>query len=486
MRRTILALALLLSSSSRGADAFSAFCSGFAALSDSAPPEALILQTYGDLVAELGGRGLSPEVRRAWAESNKPFTVPQNEARDLDVLQHKLKQFEKMLRGKGWVTPEVTQRLLARLVSEANDADVAVKKIEQVATLNDTGWEVHAEEATEMPVSFHPSSRWMLMPVHTNPREKTPPHTVGTLFDTQARKENRYQTNDADLRAGTFVQQGDAVLFGGAFHTARLVPFKNGVLDFKSAKVIGDPAGSKGQANQLEKVQLTKDPNVVLAAGPTKRLFRFDLAKGDRIEVDVPKFFEAEGMPFMQILDWGVVPGTDKIFILGMKEKAQLFEATVGSSGQLTKVDGAPVWDRTQLSPNERLGNVTYTPDGKTALISTGIDLNYVDTTTRQPTKLGYPVLQPSMGTIGSIVSIAVSPDGKEAIVVVNDRGSNNRVDVIDLVTKRHAKTLEVKGAKGLGFLRAAFSPDGETLVFTGDFGRQNLSVNYELFRARQ
>ncbi len=150
-----------------------------------------------------------------------------------------------MLKTKGWVTEPVREALLAKLNGDAEVRRESDRKIHNVVDDNKSGFVIEIPDATEMPPDFHPSSTWVLLPRHTNPRQNTPKESVGTIFDVDGRIQRDYKTGLADFRAAKFVLGGTAVLFGDKFHTARLVPFANGKLEFSKAEHIGEPTDKR-------------------------------------------------------------------------------------------------------------------------------------------------------------------------------------------------------------------------------------------------
>ncbi len=123
----IIALCLLLPAGLR-ADKAAHCLAGFAAVSsDADSAEEIVSHTYGELLEQLGAK-LKPETLQTIRKSGEPFTVPDQDGADLQSLQRRMKDFEALVVGKGWKTPEVTTRLLADLDGRLAALGVATER----------------------------------------------------------------------------------------------------------------------------------------------------------------------------------------------------------------------------------------------------------------------------------------------------------------------------------------------------------------------
>jgi len=440
----------------------------FVGLTDAEAPEELILRTYTDLLSELGALKQAEGFAQRWFDSKDPFKVPEPENVTLDVLQRKLKQFEEMLKGKGWVTEPVREILLEKLKQDSVAKQEAVEKLRPKVADNANSFIFEVADATEVPPEVHPSQKWILVPRHTNPRENHPKDTEGAVYDIDKRQLIPYRTRIADFRAAKFVQDGKAVLFGDEFNVAQLVPFANGNLDFTKAVKIGEPTGSKMQVNQIQRFLPSPVENVWYGHGIGRmgiRIFKFDLNTKVRTELDIEKYLGLQGK---SVTDWGVVPHSDRLYFLTSDpNELRLHEATVSADGTITDVSAAPNWPRKNMDPNVHIGPVIYSPDGKYIFVNEKLRLSRIDAA-GVPQKLSLPPIGKTGAGYGSFGSIAIHPNGEEAVILRKaNPNAGLTAEIVEYPSMVHLKTVPIVEHGG-DVAAVQFMPDGKSLFFTG------------------
>ena len=134
-----LALCLLLIQKPLYADPaqnFTCFASlAFTAASDGPAPEAMIQNTYFELLDTLGAH-LSVETLKRLAETKTPFTIPDQVRTELAGLQKRMTEFEQMLSDHGWKTLPVQRQILAELARRVAAVPALAEKREAAVVNN--------------------------------------------------------------------------------------------------------------------------------------------------------------------------------------------------------------------------------------------------------------------------------------------------------------------------------------------------------------
>jgi eukaryotic-like serine/threonine-protein kinase len=159
------------------------------------------------------------------------------------------------------------------------------------------------------------------------------------------------------------------------------------------------------QARALERIQLppTHEEGPVLPLPDNRLLLAMRTGGLDRIMVIAPG---KEPVPFIDTQEETAAPmatlGRDKVVLLAGSPPNRRIAVASTASGQiverLTRVDG-----------NQRIGSIAGSPDGQTVFVVEGGTLWAVPANDGEPRK------------VRSADSVAVSPDGRELIIVLNE-----------------------------------------------------------------
>ncbi len=272
-------------------------------------------QTYRELIARLGG-SLSVQTLTEMIESKDPFLVPETENRDLGGLQKNLKQFRELLEMAKFNTPEMRQVFLEHLSDLKQKSTHAASKQPQAVLANESDTQVDQITLRDSRFLTAPSSEWIGLEGEARNDDiqlnfyrpgtgQAVQNVVQHKGTSQLSQDGRYLLT---VIAGEIQVQpvsngwiGDAVSFSAPPRTA---------LDSFLALFKSPPP----PAPVLQARSLNSPDQVVLETARSQSGLRFelfDLSRGKRTPLTVSGEV-GKGFPNRQ---WGVVPGTDQIYL---------------------------------------------------------------------------------------------------------------------------------------------------------------------------
>ncbi len=233
----------------------------------------LIDSTYDQLIDKLGGQLGSGAKAKMKAD---PLKVPTGVEGDFLALERALKNFEEMLRQKGWNTPEVRARLASRLTRrDTVNAEV-------IQRVNESLLETRSH--LTIPFTTHhgrytisPDSRWLVYS-DVSPQASAMSRGDLVVLDVKTSELKRYPIR-GPYRPAHFSADGKNLLLPLPKAGVAVVPFELGVpqLDRRSEM------GAIPVSSPID----TADPNVLYGEGALGTLVRIDLAAKKVIPLDL-------------------------------------------------------------------------------------------------------------------------------------------------------------------------------------------------------
>ncbi len=446
----------------------------FTALSSDEPPVGLITGTYRELFQALGGFKLSPDTLERVVRGNDPFIFPETNDGDVYALNRKLKDFKEMIRGKGWPIDRINESLLAELGELAKGQRQGIERAVRIVGDTENGYPIDTVRGA-VNASFHTDGRYLLLTSRTsvNPfaGQPQPPSHV-EVYDLLARKKVDDQSIPQGIFAtGKFLPGGEQAVFGDDRGKIQLVPFKNGRLDFTAATSVGTPFDER---TQIQKIEISPNGKRLYGHHLNDDLFFYDLQKKTRVPI---QFREYVGRMGARLLDWKVLPGTDRVVFLTAESNGHiLHDVTVSADGTLHKFGtaGGVVWaeaDKPKFgAPPER---IKFDPAGKRAVAASWGSLTTFE--------VGKPVkavkfskpLDPSWDIIQDF---ALHPTKPEVVVAIENREhKTHRMEIIDLETGEGRPV----AAQARNADKVTFSPDGNWVLVSDQYGGNARLVNF-------
>jgi len=475
-RNTLFLCAGLLSAPAMASEPFPSCFFSFAALSADEAPIDLIVRTYRELFATLGGQKIEAASLKGITD---PFVLP-DDGVEIGMLNKKLEQLRELLRGKKWLTAEVNTRLLAGLRELAEtQANLHEKRAEKMADTE--GGFIVESPPTGAFISMHPGGRYVLVPksAYVGPNTYPLPSSEVSVYDLKTRTLSTQTTTIGQLHAARFFPNGEAAAFGERGNSIQVVPFRDGKFAFEEAVLIGEK--KEREHEQVENVQISGDGKVVYGSRLRDNLYRFDPAAKAKVEIKLRDYLGRKGA---SLEDWGVVPGTNRLYLLVHQRptQAEMHEVTVDDAGIVTLVRNAVKWTDT-VNPTARIpqrarvsadGRFAVTSDYRRVWVS---DLKNGGT---KEVALNHQLDQ----SYDTITTVTVHPTRHEAVVAIQLQDPNvfeNKtylVEVIDLDTGKTTHRLS-KLSKDTRHL--TFTNDGKWLFATDQYGIANRALNYRM-----
>ncbi len=452
----------------------------FATLAPGDPEaEELVSKTYEELLDQLGV-ALSPETIAAMRKNEKPFEVPDQNGADLHTLQRRMKEFEELVRKKEWDTPAVRSHLLGALDRRLAALGVASEKqsVAQEATWKD--FTIALPRPTDAIES--PDGRYL---VSTNCGPGTKGAWTINVYDRKAGTLTEVPGATGYHSDPFFSVDGSELRFPMEKHVFRIVPFKDGVADWSKARVIGEANGVSWPRDYEHGVT----PHRFVAGYHPHQLAVFDTSTNTRTKVKIDEFLETPGTNLpgaKNMRSWGVVPGTDDMFLLYSDEatkKAHVVVASLSADGVLKRKEIRGSWKyKTDKHDGRDPYHATFTRDGKKILLwggSSDGSLTVLDGVNATPRTLFFDEAGERNKKL-EVQRVEVNPKTGELAVLYKHpwtavRKGGYSVEILD------PDTLAKKGAFDLpkNFSQAKFSADGETML-ANDSTNEVLVINYQ------
>ncbi len=277
-------------------------------LGDIADPDKLVRDTHRELMDKLGSN-LTPANLVKMAEGKDPFAVPEQAGTDLASLAQRLKEFEAMVRGRGWDTPTVRETLLTDLRLRG---DSTAKSIGKIDVELEKSWQPYTVERPYVyGHQISPDGRYLITHV-----TGIGPSTIHR-YDMVEKKALPPVpvTGPTNFTRAIYSETGDAYFVGGSNGQLFRAAVNGSEIDFANMTKLGtlDVAFGPTQA-----IHPSGDSNVVFAelrdtgkiVDPNDAIYRFDVSSGKRVRVDiVPKILRRDWQ------NWGTVPGSQDIWV---------------------------------------------------------------------------------------------------------------------------------------------------------------------------
>ncbi len=294
------------------------FCASLVFLAESEqPPLSAIDQTYLKLLDGLGSRLTIETLEKM--KGRDPFEIPEQPGTDLDALRKNLSELKRMLEKKEWLDESVSRRLSALV-----EARVAATKVGGARVAAETKQAQRTTFALPDEVHHHlvdPSGRWVVSFDNSYGG-----YLNGRVIDLQTRRVSPFQSpplvdgGDAFSGKMNFSASKNDLLLMTQNEQFVSVPFKDGVLDWKEAKVKGHPAVSRtNDGPEADGRFAFGRRDVALGA-----IYRQDLTTFKTMEIQIPGIgIEAVQHPTngrvagsqTKLNAYGQVPGSDRIWV---------------------------------------------------------------------------------------------------------------------------------------------------------------------------
>ncbi len=435
---------------------------------DEADPAPLVSRYYLELFNELGGTQLTPDTLTKIVAAKDPFTIPEQTGADTFSLQKRLREFEGLVKAKGWDTPLVRERLMADLNARAGNVMV-VKEQQENSVLknrNDFALPKHVDSRT---VSS-PDGRYLVYTL------KTVGETAQLgIFDTNTQTEKKLKIPFKYDYSPSLSPDGKELLFPMREEYFRALPFENGTILTDKPRDVGQPSGVAIPGHPY--VQTGKSHDFVYSATSHRSdsIQRLHLQTGERTDYDIEKYFgnTTAGKKRGTLVHWSVVPGTDRVALHwkdGNDGKLKLDIVEVPPKGELKRIDQ-------RVSPTSVYEQLAWSHDGTVAFMwedGRSMPVMYY------PAKRGanpksLPFTLDAIASGANIKEVVASPT-EPYVLVRREQDAEHWAEVVD------TKTFKVKARLELPPLTygISFTADGTGLLVDAnvDGNGQNHYIN--------
>ncbi len=442
--------------SARGMDLVPSCLIQFATLeANEAQAPDLVSRTYAELFDKTGGLKLGAETIQRLVNGGDPFAIPEQVGTDTGVLKKRMVDFEAMVKSRGWDSPELRHRLLTEMMARLTLEEQAAVKVETALQKSEAPhvvtWPQHGVTV------MSPDGKYFLTTSDTPLHKRFGP-VYGSpvyLYNLETRVKTETGSAIGAFFSGVFSPKGDEVTFGDVGAVIQRVPFKDGVLDWSHARQIGTRDTASSEDNRVLNLHYSSNPDRVYGGrngNNQKLLWLFDAKKNQRIKIDVDGY-DGGG----EVKSWGVLPGTDELYLLRTQGKAtRLHYVTVNDLGVITKVNADTKWEQTPGPPtSSEPHTIEVAPDGKRLLAHGGTHAYVLRPGNSTPQELNVGVRNGEM-----ITTVALHPTKEEAVVLVRDWTSNaTKLNRVNLGTGTVAGSLDMSREQPYIL---HLSPDGE------------------------
>ena len=269
----------------------------------------LVTETYWDLMEKLGKGQVSLATLEKMAKAENPFAVPDQEKTDLGSLQARMKQFEDLVRTKGWHTADNLTALRTSILSHLEQHRLHDEGLARAAANNERDLVIPLPRPNGMTES--PDGRWIVSTNRASGAKEGSNWTMN-LYDARTRTVSQLPGSTLKLGQPYFSRDGKYLLFGAPGLRLFVLPFQDGTVDWAAGKLTSDP----NENFQWDYLKQGKDPNLVLSGHNTQYVFLYDLKQNTSVQLDTAPFHGPNESGFGGASeDLGFVPGTNDIFI---------------------------------------------------------------------------------------------------------------------------------------------------------------------------
>lgn len=442
----------------------------FAAGPVDAEAEGLVTSTYRRLLKELGGSHFSPETIAKIIESGDPFLIPDEADGDFFALQKRLKEFHELVRARGWDSPSIHSALLLELGKLRVAQAAATETIQNATTNSFVDYALGFPDGASTTTS--PDGRWVV-----GIEGKFSLVTDYYVHDRQSRHTKRVKMPQLPLGPPTFSTDGTELLFPN--HTAQMnrVPFNvsTGEADFAQRMEIGKALGvfhslatifhakTPGQFFAGRRIDLFDGTNV---GDGDPKIQRFDLNTNERITVNLRESFRR-----VSISGWGVVPGTDDLWVLVHVPVA----AVVGSTMPAWRVHVLSVAADGSVKQSQMPRTWTGGPirglywqaDGKTCVVHDNQGIS-IWGENNKPVMVFPHLIVP--GDDGFVQASAPDPSQNRVAFLFRSRSGPARIDWLNMDTRQVERGFELNEPPE--FRAIKFLPDGKGMLMLDSAGK--------------
>jgi len=451
MRATAMATFLLFVLGSTPAFSTGPFCFRalvFAAPDGGPPPIELIVNTYRDLLLQLGAK-LSPEIVAELGQAENPFLLVEGAGEDHLTLRRRLADFESMLRSANWLTPDAiaeVKRVATEMAGQKHVSEekisVAVKRTEKVHLLpNDLvrDLQITPDGSRLMASRFSP----------------------GKIFDLASQK-----TTDFKLQEGTsnwrVSRDGKWLFFPTSGHRLGRVPFKNGAVKTNNAKTWGELVSENGD-NGAKVLKQGDDKGTVYVFFYPDHFYAFS-PTGKRQPLLWPN-----GQPFKPggPEDWNMIPGTDDLIIWEKNAKGNSARRLeVGSDGTVKEV---AKWS---LKATKDIKSLVATKDNQLVVHD---DEKQRILFFASPKSKPKEIYVDKDGDEAIFNEIVLSPSGRSVAAIVQNHKSGSRIHSLHRFSTETGEPLQV--------IRIAITDHTSDFVFSPDESFVFVSTNEGVYQ---
>ncbi len=416
--------------------------------------DALIRDTYGRLIEEVGKGKINAETLRQMSED--PFRAPEADGLDLAALNRHLREFRTLLEEKGWNGEGTRALLLAELNRRLGSlSEAALRRDQAVANLQG---DYIMPFAASRKRHFTADGRYVVVQ-RTSHLPGHPNEGSLSIFDTKART---YRTVPRPKNLGAdplFLPGRTDAIFPMKRQSFVAVPFVDGEFKFDEAKELLKGNGKRDES--LRYLQPTAQPGVFW--GPMKNehsgIARVDFNTG-QIEYRVlPEEFRKRHH------QGGPIPGQNRFYFSAQEGDF----IRVGTA--LYDADGNLRFEHFDRRVDKHAGAIRFSADGH-LMIATGEERRKRVEVGPAATSEPLTAVTSSNGNTefpGKIRRVFPLP-GKDQLLVVcenQEDQTKTRLELVDLTSRRTLRAVDVP----VFIDEPVLSPDGTTLLVYAEGG---------------